>query len=44
LISDEVAELYNWKGREKLSFENTHLVGVIRSNKVIKPYKHICIF
>lgn len=44
LITDEVAELYNWKGREKLSFENTHLVGVIRSNEIIKPYKHIASF
>lgn len=29
LISNEVAILYNWKGRDKLSFERTYVMNVI---------------
>ncbi|CAH1367295.1 unnamed protein product [Tenebrio molitor] len=29
LISNEVAILYNWKGRDKLSFEQTTVMNVI---------------
>lgn len=29
IISDEVALHYNWKGREKLSFEKTNTMAII---------------
>lgn len=35
VLSDHVAKMYNWKGRDKLSFEKTNVVRLIYGNSAI---------
>lgn len=35
LMSDHVAKMYNWKGRDKLSFEKTNIMPLIYGNESV---------